>query len=181
MFSEFFCGCLYFVQRVVYQTRSPLRYPGGKTRACKKLEEIFSQYFDISQIKTIISPFLGGASFEFFMQNKYGISIIANDKFTPLYNFWMICKHNNETLCDMLHDHFNTGVSKQQFSAYRNCIMDTTDALQQSVYYFLINRCSFSGSTLSGGYSENSSKNRFTQSSIEGTCAEPFCIRNLQL
>ena len=31
--------------------------------------------------------------------------------------------------------------------------------LQQSIQYFVINRCSFSGSTLSGGFSQESSKN----------------------
>ena len=33
--------------------------------------------------------------------------------------------------------------------------------------YFIINRCSFSGATLSGGFSQDASKNRFTQSSID--------------
>ena len=40
------------------------------------------------------------------------------------------------------------------------------DVLRQSVQYFVINRCSFSGSTLSGGFSEESSVKRFTPSSI---------------
>jgi DNA adenine methylase len=33
--------------------------------------------------------------------------------------------------------------------------------------YFVINRCSFSGATLSGGFSNEASKKRFTKSSIE--------------
>lgn len=33
--------------------------------------------------------------------------------------------------------------------------------------YFIINRCSFSGATLSGGFSLESSQKRFTTSSIE--------------
>jgi DNA adenine methylase len=40
------------------------------------------------------------------------------------------------------------------------------DILQQSIQYFIINKCSFSGSTLSGGYSQEASNKRFTQSSI---------------
>jgi DNA adenine methylase len=35
------------------------------------------------------------------------------------------------------------------------------------VLYFIINRCSFSGATLSGGFSEEASKKRFTTSSID--------------
>ena len=34
---------------------SPLRYPGGKTRACDKLDKVLKQYFDIKNIKGIMS------------------------------------------------------------------------------------------------------------------------------
>ena len=39
--------------------KSPLRYPGGKTRACKKLDAILNEYFNIDEVDTIISPFFG--------------------------------------------------------------------------------------------------------------------------
>ena len=74
--------------------KSPLRYPGGKTRACKKLEIILKEHFDISEFDNFVSPFFGGGSFEFHIQNNYQLNIIANDKFTPLYNFWNICYFN---------------------------------------------------------------------------------------
>jgi DNA adenine methylase len=45
--------------------------------------------------------------------------------------------------------------------------MEEPQQLEQSVMYFIINRCSFSGATLSGGFSQDASKNRFTKSSIE--------------
>ena len=38
--------------------------------------------------------------------------------------------------------------------------------LEQAISYFIINRCSFNGSTLSGGFSLEASKKRFTKSSI---------------
>lgn len=51
--------------------------------------------------------------------------------------------------------------------AYRNTIMDLKDdMLHQSIQYFIINRCSFSGSTLSGGFSKEASSKRLTPSSI---------------
>ncbi len=56
------------------QNKSPLRYPGGKTRACKKLDIILNEYFCISSFTTIISPFLVGALLNFI----YKISIIIN-------------------------------------------------------------------------------------------------------
>ena len=87
--------------------RSPLRYPGGKTRACKKLDAIMKEHFDVSKFNNIVSPFFGGGSFEFYIQNNYNLNIIANDKFTPLYNFWDTCKLNKENLCKELNVKIN--------------------------------------------------------------------------
>jgi DNA adenine methylase len=145
--------------------KSPLRYPGGKTRACKILDKIVNDYFDIKQFNILLSPFIGGGSFEFYMQNKYNLKIIANDKFTPLYNFWNKCKFNNNELCDKLYK--INEISKEQFNEYRTMIMNETNDLLQAYYYFIINRCSFSGATLSGGFSKEASLKRFTKSSID--------------
>jgi DNA adenine methylase len=144
---------------------SPLRYPGGKTRACAIIHDVILQNFDITNFDTVVSPFFGGGSFEFYLQNRYGFKLIVNDKFRPLYNFWNQVKVNKNTLCEELIK--INSVSKQQFTDYRNSIMSLNDnMLQQSIQYFIINRCSFSGSTLSGGFSEEASHKRFTLSSI---------------
>ena len=65
------------------------------------------------EINTIISRFLGGGSFEFFLQNKYNKQLVVNDKFVPLYNFWNQAKNNNQALCDILST--NLGTTKEQF------------------------------------------------------------------
>uniref|UniRef100_A0A6C0KBP3 Site-specific DNA-methyltransferase (adenine-specific) n=1 Tax=viral metagenome TaxID=1070528 RepID=A0A6C0KBP3_9ZZZZ len=145
---------------------SPLRYPGGKTRACKVIENVIKEHFDIASYNTIISPFFGGGSFEFYMQNKYGLMLKVNDKFTPLYNFWKQVKTDKRALCEGLRE--IEAVSKEQFADYRKTIMGLdANILQQAIQYFVINRCSFSGSTLSGGFSLEASNKRFTQSSID--------------
>ena len=148
------------------KNKSPLRYPGGKTRACKKLDSILTEQFNISSFDNLVSPFFGGGSFEFHLQNNYQFNIIANDKFTPLYTFWNSCKINKDKLCSELNKNLNK-IEKDDFNCLRREIMDENDTLRQSVMYFIINRCSFSGATLSGGFSQESSKKRFTQSSID--------------
>jgi DNA adenine methylase len=145
---------------------SPLRYPGGKSRACKILDVILQENFNIKNFKNIISPFFGGGSFEFYLQNKYNLHIIANDKFKPLYNFWNNCKYNNKELCLELYNYIHK-IDKEIFINFRKKILNETDNFNEAVMYFIINRCSFSGSTLSGGFSLESSKKRFTKSSIE--------------
>ncbi len=144
---------------------SPLRYPGGKTRACKILDEILNKYFNVNDFDTIISPFFGGGSFEFFLQNKYNLEIIANDKFKPLYVFWKQCKINKINLYNNILK--NKDITKENFQEFRNLILDCNDDLIQATYFFVINRCSFSGATLSGGFSLEASKKRFTHSSID--------------
>jgi DNA adenine methylase len=152
---------------------SPLRYPGGKTRACKVIENVIKDHFDITSYNTIISPFFGGGSFEFYMQNKYGLMLKVNDKFTPLYNFWKQVKTDKRALFEGLRE--IEAVSKEQFAEYRKTIMGLdANILQQAIQYFIINRCSFSGSTLSGGFSLEASNKRFTQSSIDRIDALDF-------
>ena len=152
-------------QAIATKNRSPLRYPGGKTRACKALTELLNES-DLSQFTTIISPFFGGGSFEFHVQNTYKLHLVANDKFTPLANFWTTCKNNKAQLCADLRTKINA-IEKADFLEYRKQVMDEPDILKQSVMYFIINRCSFSGATLSGGFSAQASKKRFTSSSID--------------
>jgi len=144
--------------------KSPLRYPGGKTRACSILDDIIREKgFDTS---TVISPFFGGGSFEFFLHTKYNSKLIVNDKFKPLISFWKSVQTRKVELCSELRKLLNV-VSKSMFSMMRDTIMEESDEFLQGHQYFVINRCSFSGSTLSGGFSTESSKKRFTESSIK--------------
>ena len=145
---------------------SPLRYPGGKTRACKIIDNVILQYFDINKFDTLVSPFFGGGSFEFYFQNKYKYNLCVNDKFTPLFNFWNQVKINKYILSDELRKKIN--ITKEIFYNYRKIILELNDdILQQAILYFIINRCSFNGATLSGGFSKEASKKRYTLSSID--------------
>lgn len=148
------------------KNKSPLRYPGGKTRACKILDKILDEHFNITDFTNIVSPFFGGGSFEFHVQNTYGLNIVANDKFTPLYNFWKKCKTNNASLTTKLYEKVDQ-ISKEDFMDLREKIMDEPNDLEQAIMYFIINRCSFSGATLSGGFSQQAAKKRFTKSSVD--------------
>ena len=145
--------------------KSPLRYPCGKTRACDILNKILLDNFDVNNFNQIISPFFGGGSFEFDIQNRYNYKIIANDKFQPLYNFWNICQSNKEDLSNLLYKHIGK-ITKDNFLTFRKDIMFEQNCINQAMMYFIINRCSFSGATLSGGFSMESSKKRFTKSCI---------------
>ena len=100
--------------------KSPLRYPGGKTRACSLLNEIIVEKgFDVS---TVVSPFFGGGSFEFFMCKNHDSKLIVNDKFKPLVSFWMCVKNRNHELCRKLRTYLGK-VDKETFINMRKTIL----------------------------------------------------------
>ena len=122
--------------KIEFKNISPLRYPGGKTRACKILDQIISEHFHISNFDTLLSPFFGGGSFEFFFQNKYNHHLCVNDKFSPLSNFWKQVKKDKTTLCTELRK--IDVVSKDDFIKYRNSVILEKDMLQQAKQYFIL-------------------------------------------
>lgn len=144
--------------------KSPLRYPGGKTRACKLLDTICIEHFGTPS--TLYSPFLGGGSFELHMKSKYKCKIVAADGFKPLATFWQQLQCNRQQLHQVVSTQLKP-LTKERFQELRNLIMHETDELTQAAYYFALNRCSFSGATLSGGFSREAEASRFNVSAID--------------
>ena len=66
--------------------KTPLRYPGGKSRAMKKMAQFLP---DMSKYKEYREPFLGGGSVALYMTQTYPhLEIWVNDLYEPLVNFW---------------------------------------------------------------------------------------------
>jgi DNA adenine methylase len=141
---------------------SPLRYPGGKTRAIPILETYVTKYFPGKKI--LLSPFFGGGSFELYMLSR-GFQVKANDLFVPLYKFWKMKQDSCQALVESIRQ--KIPVTKEKFQEFRNTIMTETDSMTIASLFFLINRCSFSGATLSGGFSKEASEKRLTESSFQ--------------
>ena len=153
---------------VMPKNRSPLRYPGGKTRARKLLLDIYDETFGSKGFDRVVSPFFGGGSFEFYLQEKRELNILANDKFAPLLDFWETAKTRNEQLAAALRD---ISMDKARFLEFREEVLSDPDQLSKAVKLFAINRCSFSGATLSGGFSQEASEKRFNAASIDRVAA----------
>ena len=140
---------------------SPLRYPGGKTRAIAILSSYVSTYFPNK--KVLLSPFFGGGSFELFMTTK-GYTVHGNDLFVPLYTFWTTKQSNCDTLVTTIKKYMP--MTKDKFHQLRASILKE-ETMNVAASYFIINRTSFSGATLCGGYSQQAAEGRLTESSIE--------------
>jgi DNA adenine methylase len=138
-----------------------LRYPGGKARAVKTLLSYIPD-----DVTVVVSPFFGGGAFELALAQMRNCRIIANDKFEPLYNFWITLKNNRDDLVSEVVKLMP--VTKDMFNECRaNVVNLELNAVSRAACYFALNRSSFSGATLSGGFSAESARTRFTQSSVE--------------
>jgi len=71
--------------------KTPIRYAGGKSRAIK---HIFPY---IPEVNKIVSPFLGGGSFEVYLASM-GKEVIGYDLFDVLVNFWEVLLNNKDEL-----------------------------------------------------------------------------------
>lgn len=159
---------------VKLSTKSPLRYPGGKTRAIKVLSTLVPHDVLDSPDSFVLSPFVGGGSFELWLTAQ-GKPVQGYDVFSQLAVFWNQCQHHPEELSAALTALHAQGVGSETFKRFQTDLRayevspgDThlTD-LEVATRFFVVNRCSFSGSTLSGGFSQQSATGRFTESSIE--------------
>lgn len=137
--------------------KSPLRYPGGKSRAVKHILELIPE-----NINKLCSPFLGGGSLELSCANL-GIQVKAYDGFEPLVNFWQHILNNPLSLASVIEKHYPLPKNKF-YSLQRNYSVLNTD-LEKAAAYYVLNRSSFSGTTFSGGMSQNHP--RFTYKSME--------------
>ena len=76
--------------------KTPLRYPGGKSRAITKISQFFP---DLSDFKEFREPFLGGGSVALWVTKQYPhLDIWVNDLYEPLANFWSMLRTNSDEM-----------------------------------------------------------------------------------
>ena len=136
--------------------KSVLRYPGGKTRAVPVLNDYLPD-----DIQEIVSPFFGGGSFEFACAHK-GIRVYGSDIFEPLTNFWNYVFDDVDALARRVEAYRPLSHAKFYHLQKRYMLLD--DPLEQAAVFFVLNRSSYSGTTLSGGMSPDHP--RFNESAI---------------
>lgn len=93
------------------------------------------------------------------------MAVYANDLFRPLYTFWKILKERPGDLQARVQA--QCPVTKTAFTTLRQNILELTDELEIAAAYYIVNRCSFSGATFCGGFSQQSADGRMTQSAID--------------
>ena len=172
--------------------KTPLRYPGGKSRAVKYILPHIPE-----DVERVCSPFFGGGSVELAIAAR-GTEVRGYDKMKQLVWFWQALCGDNNKLADEVQnlqeqywieekandvpksvrnlwiaekgvEKLVEGCSKKDFGAFREQLKDSSFmfSYEKAAKYYAINRASFSGATFSGGWAKRASYARFTESSIQ--------------
>jgi DNA adenine methylase len=182
--------------------KTPLRYPGGKSRAIKKLDPDLPKQF-----KEFREPFLGGGSMALHVtQTRPGTKVWVNDAYYNLYNFWVQLRDNGPALHQELvrikkpieyvtkplrknkidksqwdkSIHENIEKHRALFDKAKADIASEDD-FTKAVYFFILNKCSFSGLGESSSFSEQASEQNFSMTGIDKLPAYSKLIKDWKI
>ena len=148
--------------------KTPLRYPGGKSKAIKTLSPWFPK--TISEYR---EPFIGGGSIAIeITKSNPDVPVWINDLYVPLYNFWVQLRDRGEELSERVREEKQrtldegdkdkvTASAKELFNKYKEEI-DNYDDFEKAVAFFIMNKCSFSGLTENSTFSQSASNSNFS-------------------
>ena len=150
--------------------KTALRYPGGKSRACVKMDPYFP---DLRNYDEFREPFLGGGSVGIYITKKYpNLDIWVNDLYEPLVNFWQQLQIFGIDLKDRLVElktaNNTPELARELFLQAKEQINDQSlPSIDRAVAFYIVNKCSFSGLTESSSFSQQASQNNFSLRGIE--------------
>ena len=147
--------------------KTPLRYPGGKSRAVKKINPYIT---DLSSYRQYREPFLGGGSVALHISKMYPkLAIWVNDLYEPLVNFWTQLQESGQDLQDIIMDYKsshlgnNPNAARQLFNNAKDWVNDKTkNNIDRAAAFYIVNKCSFSGLTESSSFSPRASVSNFS-------------------
>ena len=126
--------------------KTPLRYPGGKSRACTKMGQFFP---DLREYVEFREPFLGGGSVAIYVSKMYPhLKITVNDLYEPLINFWMNLQMFGDELSKEIFNlkiaHPNPDSARNLFNESKEIINDSTKTdLERAVAFYIVNISAF--------------------------------------
>jgi site-specific DNA-adenine methylase len=150
--------------------KTPLRYPGGKSRACVKLETFLPDLRDYREFR---EPFLGGGSVAIHITKKYPhLDIWVNDLYEPLVNFWKTLQDDGYKMFKRLQElksrYPDQESARGLFLEAKELVNDhSISPLFRACSFYVINKCSFSGLTESSSFSRQASDSNFSMRGIE--------------
>ena len=127
--------------------KTPLRYPGGKSKAMNKMAPYFPPK---DSVKHYREPFLGGGSVALWMTQNYNPETVwVNDLYWSLYNFWVNLRDHGDTISDALietKNNYNTPDKARELFETAKKELSDKDAtpIEKAINFWIVNKCSFS-------------------------------------
>jgi DNA adenine methylase len=162
--------------------KTPLRYPGGKSRATKYLLPKMPK--DITEYR---EPFLGGGSVAIaFTKENPDIPVWVNDLYEPLTNFWFALRDDAEELHRCIKEYkedYNTpDLARQLFNEMKIQLNHKeAEDFYRAVAFYIINKCSFSGLTEASSFSPQASVSNFSMNGIDKLLEYSKLIQNWKI
>lgn len=142
--------------------KSPLRYPGGKSRSVDLISTIIPEFDEFRE------PFLGGGSIFIYTKQRFpNKTFWINDLYFELYKFWEMTQKDVDALIEKIYEWRNQFPIGKELHKFLNENLAKFNDLERGAAFFIYNRITFSGTSLSGGFSEGAFTGRFTESSIQ--------------
>jgi len=164
--------------------KTPLRYPGGKSRA---LANLFRFIPDLSLAKEYREPFLGGGSVALEVSKRYPkLDIWVNDLYEPLSNFWKTLQDDGYKMYKRLQElksrYPDQGSARGLFEEAKEVVNDYDQPeLYRACAFYVINKCSFSGLSESSSFSRQASDSNFSVRGIEKLPSYTQLIQNWKI
>ncbi len=141
--------------------KSPLRYPGGKSRAIDLISTLLPNFEEYRE------PFLGGGSLFLYAKQTFPEKRFwVNDIYLELFKFWEMAQNDMENLIKKIYEWRIAFPVGKDLHKFLNQNLSKFNDIERGAAFFIYNRITFSGTTLSGGFSEKAFSGRFTESSI---------------
>jgi|TARA_B100000902_G_C27320993_1_gene924459 DNA adenine methylase len=164
--------------------KTPLRYPGGKSRAATKIYYHMPRLSEYSEYR---EPFLGGGSMAIYISQMYPtLPVVCSDLYEPLVNFWIHLRDDGEQMAEDLlkikREHNTPDAARELFIESKRLINEeSTSNKDRSRYFWVSNKCSFSGLTESSSFSKQASISNFSERNIMRLPTISKVIRNWKI
>ncbi len=137
----------------VKMIRSPLRYPGGKSRALEKIAALIPAFDEFRE------PFVGGGSIFIYLKQQFPLkNFWINDKYTELATFWHGLQTNSDQVIRQVRQWKNEFSDGKTLHKFLRENINAFDEIKVAAAFFVFNRITFSGTTEAGGFSEQAVK-----------------------
>ncbi len=158
--------------------KSPLRYPGGKSKAIQTIFQYFPSHFAEYR-----EPFIGGGSLFIYLKQKYPqLQFWINDLNPEVYYFWQVLQNNPDRLIQEIYRVKESDRNgKALFKELSQINTEQLTEAERAIRFFVLNRITFSGTIEAGGFSQCSFETRFTYSSIDRLKPLPEILKNTKI